>query len=207
MREDPVVTTLVARARDGDQYAWNEIVDRYAPLVWSICQRYGLSRDDTNDIGQTVWLLLVEQLGNIRQPAALPGWLATTTHRECMRAARGKARGFSHSPYTDETQVPPQRQAPTPEQEIIEAELGVALRAALAELPDFCRRLLSLLLHDPPLSYQEISDLLPIPVGSIGPQRKRCLNRIRHSLSLDDHVSHPGARGARATDSGGVQNA
>ena len=207
MRDDPVVIMLVARARDGDQYAWNEIVDRYAPLVWSICQRYGLSRDDTNDIGQTVWLLLVEQLGNIRQPAALPGWLATTTHRECMRAARGKARGFSHSPYTDETQVPPQRQAPTPEQEIIEAELGVALRAALAELPDFCRRLLSLLLHDPPLSYQEISDLLPIAVGSIGPQRKRCLNRIRHSLSLDDHVSHPGARGARTTDSGGVQNA
>jgi len=206
MRDDPVVIMLVARARDGDQYAWNEIVDRYAPLVWSICQRYGLSRDDTNDIGQTVWLLLVEQLGNIRQPAALPGWLATTTHRECMRAAR-KARRYGYSPSLDEPAMPLQQQTPTVEEEIIEAELSAALRAAHAELPDFCRRLLSLLLHDPPLSYQEISDLLPIPVGSIGPQRKRCLNRIRHSLSLDDHVSHPGARGARATDSGGVQNA
>jgi RNA polymerase sigma factor (sigma-70 family) len=207
MCDDPVVIMLVARARDGDQYAWNEIVDRYAPLVWSICQRYGLSRNDTDDIGQTVWLLLVEQLGNIRQPAALPGWLATTTHRECMRAVRGKARSYSHSPFLDETQIPLQRQAPALEEEIIEAELGAALRAALAELPDFCRRLLSLLLRDPPLSYQEISDLLPIRVGSIGPQRKRCLNRIRRSLALADHVSHPGARGARTTDSGGVQNA
>ena len=207
MRDDPVVIMLVARARDGDQYAWNEIVDRYAPLVWSICQRYGLSRDDTNDIGQTVWLLLVEQLGNIRQPAALPGWLATTTHRECMRAARGKARRYSHSPFTDETQVPLQRQAPTVEEEIIEAELSAALRAAHAELPDFCRRLLSLLLCDPPHSYQEISVLLPIPAESIGSQRKRCLNRIRRSLSLANDVSHPAARGARTNDNRGVRNA
>jgi len=198
---------LVARARDGDQHAWNEIVDRYAPLVWSICQRYGLSRDDTNDIGQTVWLLLVEQLGTITQPAALRGWLAATTHHECMRAARGKGRRYSHSPYTDETQVPLQRQPPTLEEEIIEAELGVALRAALAELPDFCRRLLSLLLHDPPLSYQEISDLLPIAVGSIGPQRTRCLNQVRRSLSLADDVSHPAARSARTNDSRGVRHA
>ena len=78
MRDDPVVITLVPRARDGDQHAWNEIVDRYAPLVWSICKRYELSRHDIDDIGQTVWLLLVEQLGNLRQPVALGGWLAAT---------------------------------------------------------------------------------------------------------------------------------
>src|SRR5262249_58625295 len=81
------------------------------------------------------------------------------------------------------------------------------LRAALAGLPDFCRRLLSLLLRDPPLSYQEISDLLPVPVGSVGPQRKRCLNRIRRSLSLADGASHPGARSPGANDSGGRRNA
>ena len=89
MRDDSSVSALVARARDGDQPAWNELVERYAPLVWSICNRYRLSRQDIDDIGQTVWLLLVEQLGNIRQPAALPGWLATTTQRECLRVAEG----------------------------------------------------------------------------------------------------------------------
>src|SRR5215472_18741654 len=102
MRDDPVVIMLVARARDGDQYAWNEIVDRYAPLVWSICQRYGLSRDDASDIGQTVWLLLVEQLGNIRQPAALPGWLATTTQRECLRVLRAAGRYDSFGSSVDD---------------------------------------------------------------------------------------------------------
>ena len=75
MRDDPAVIDLVARARDGDQHAWDEIVDRYAPLVWFICKRYQLSRADVDDVGQTVWLLLVEKLGDLRQPAALPGWL------------------------------------------------------------------------------------------------------------------------------------
>ena len=75
MRDDSSVSALVARARDGDQTAWDEIVERYAPLVWSICNRYRLSLPDIDDIGQTVWLLLVEQLGNIASPARCPdGW-------------------------------------------------------------------------------------------------------------------------------------
>ena len=85
MRDDPKVVALVNRASGGDQAAWNEIVDRYAPLVWTICTRYRLSNHDREDVGQNVWLLLVEQLGKLREPAALPGWLATTTHRECLR--------------------------------------------------------------------------------------------------------------------------
>src|SRR6059058_6545770 len=85
MRDDPSVIALVARVGDGDQEAWNELVERYAPLVWSICVRYQLSRQDIDDVGQSVWLLLVEQIGKLREPAALPGWLATTTKRECLR--------------------------------------------------------------------------------------------------------------------------
>src|ERR1700734_1361455 len=85
MRDDPSVVALVRRASGGDQDAWNELVERYAPLVYTICARYRLSRDDVEDVGQSVWLLLVEQLSKLREPAALPGWLATTTRRECLR--------------------------------------------------------------------------------------------------------------------------
>ena len=88
MRDDPVVTDLVTRARHGDQHAWDTLVERYAPLVWSICRRYRLSRADTDDVGQTVWLLLVTHLDQLRDPAALPGWIATTTGRECAKARR-----------------------------------------------------------------------------------------------------------------------
>jgi hypothetical protein len=87
-REDPVVTGLVTRARDGDRQAWDALADRYAPLVWSICRRHRLEAADAQDAAQTVWLMLVDHLDKIRDPAALPGWLATTTQRECVRILR-----------------------------------------------------------------------------------------------------------------------
>jgi DNA-directed RNA polymerase specialized sigma24 family protein len=87
MRDDPVVTGLVTRARHGDQQAWDALVERYAPLVWSICRRHRLSRADTDDVGQTVWLLLVTHLDRLREPAALPGWLATRPSPACPPAA------------------------------------------------------------------------------------------------------------------------
>ena len=79
MRDDPSVIALVDRVGGGDQAAWDELIERYAPLVWSICARYQLDRHDVDDVGQSVWLLLVENIRNLREPAALPGWLATTT--------------------------------------------------------------------------------------------------------------------------------
>jgi RNA polymerase sigma factor (sigma-70 family) len=182
VRDDPTVVTLVTRAARGDPDAWNEIVERYAPLVWAICTRFGLSNHDREDVGQNVWLLLVEQLGKLREPAALPGWLATTTHRECLRvvtAARKSERlgtGLDDAPqFVDNTII---------DEEILMAERNAALRTALAELPPKCQRLLAMLTTDPPSSYAEISAALEIPVGSIGPQRARCLQRLRKSSAL-----------------------
>jgi DNA-directed RNA polymerase specialized sigma24 family protein len=73
------VATLVMRARNGDELAWDALAERYAPLIWSLCRQYRLDGADASDIGQNVWLQLANQLGTIRDPAALPGWLATTT--------------------------------------------------------------------------------------------------------------------------------
>src|SRR5690349_25161475 len=101
MRDDPLVIALVTRASAGDQQAWNEIIERYSPLVWSICLRYRLDRQDSDDVGQSVWLLLVERIGMIREPAALPGWLATTTQRECLRVLR-TSRRHAHAELPDE---------------------------------------------------------------------------------------------------------
>jgi RNA polymerase sigma factor (sigma-70 family) len=183
VRDDPTVVALVTRAAGGDPGAWNEIVERYAPLVWSICTRFQLGNSDREDVAQNVWLLLVEQLGRLREPAALPGWLATTTHRECLRvvtAARKSERGGTRQEdallqFADDTVI---------EEEILMAERNAALRAAFAELPPRCQQLLAMLLSDPPHSYAAISATLDIPIGSIGPQRARCLERMRRSTAL-----------------------
>jgi RNA polymerase sigma factor (sigma-70 family) len=179
MRDDPAVVALVARAAGSDQTAWDELVERYSPLVWSICCRYRLSSEDVEDVGQSVWLRLVEQIGNLREPAALPGWLATTTQRECLRVLRKHDRLV---PLPDE--LPPTADDAVIEEEIMVAERNAALRAAFAELPPRCRQLLSMLMSDPPQPYARISVILQIRVGSIGPQRARCLQQLRRSRHL-----------------------
>jgi RNA polymerase sigma factor (sigma-70 family) len=180
MRDDPVVIALVRRAAAGDQAAWNEIVDRYAQLVWSICVRFGLSTEDIDDVSQSVWLLLIESIGNLREPAALPGWLAKTTRNECLRVLRVTHR-HAHAGLPSEDQMPMDPDAVVIDDEILRAERDAALRTAFAELPPRCRELLSMLMRDPPCRYEDISAKLGIPMGTIGPVRGRCLDRIRRS--------------------------
>jgi RNA polymerase sigma factor (sigma-70 family) len=182
MRDDPLIAALVDDAARGDQVAWDEIVERYAPLVWSICHRYRLSDSDIEEVGQTVWTGLVGQLGNLREPAALPGWLATTTRRECLRTLRENPRFVFMETEPDDQFRPADETAI--EQAILSTERNAALTEALAGLPEGDQQLLSLLLAEPPLSYPEISARLGIPVGSIGPRRGRCLNRLRRSYAL-----------------------
>ena len=154
-RGDPVVTGLATRARNGDRLAWDQLVDRYAPLVWSICRRR-LEAADAHDAAQTVWLNLVDHLDSLRDPAALPGWLATTTERECGRILRS-ARRPCNAAYAPAAQTIPDEHARAAEQDLLAAERHAALREAFGQLPPGCQQLLTLLTADPPVSYAEIS--------------------------------------------------
>jgi hypothetical protein len=84
MDDEADVVDLVRRAGRGDRAAWDALVDRYAPLVWEICRRRRLCAADAEEVFQSVWLRLVERLRDLREPAALPGWLIATTGRECL---------------------------------------------------------------------------------------------------------------------------
>jgi RNA polymerase sigma factor (sigma-70 family) len=183
MRDDPQVIDLVTRARNGEQAAWDALIERYSPLVWSICRRWQLDRTDAEDVGQAVWLRLLEQLDNLRDPAALPGWLATTTKRECYRVQDARCRLASGRPMLDAENLP-DKQAATAEDELLVVERHAALREAFADLPPDCQRLLALLIADPPVPYAEISSRLGIAVGSIGPYRSRSLDRLRRHPAI-----------------------
>jgi len=203
MRDDPTLAALIARAAKGDQNAWEELVERFAPLVWSICRRYSLERADIDDVAQNVWLRLVERLSTIREPNALPGWLATTTQRECLRLLgvnqRLERRGER---LADEmaTALPP---AGMIEEEIIKAEWNRSLLIAFGQLPLPCRELLLLLMREPPMPYTEISRALGIPVGGIGPSRARCLAKLRRCQPLADLLDEESDEDGRGGESGG----
>jgi RNA polymerase sigma factor (sigma-70 family) len=175
---DPTVSDLVARAKGGDRQAWDALVERYAPLIWSICRRHRLGRADADDVGQSVWLRLVDQLDRVRDPAALPGWLATTARRECLRVL-GATQGPRATVYALDVESLPDERAGLADQGLLAAERHAALREAFDQLPPNGKQLISLLIADPPLPYADISARLGIPVGSIGPNRSRYLDKMR----------------------------
>ena len=167
-RHEAAITDLVNRARNDDKQAWDALVERYAPLIWSICRKYELRGTDAEDVGQSVWLHLVDHLDSVRDPAGLPGWLATTARRECVRVLRA-ARGPHDAGQVPSAENTSDEQVATAEEELLAAERHAALREALMGLPPCCQQLIALLIEDLPVPYVEISARLGIPVGSIGP--------------------------------------
>lgn len=183
MSAEPSVSGLVMRARNGDKQAWDALVEKYAALVWSICHQYQLGSADAQDVSQNVWLHLLDQLDNLRDPAAVASWLGTTTRRECLRCLREANRLRAGGHGVDAENIA-DSQTRTGEQELLIAERHAALREAFTQLPPSCQQLITLLIEDPPLSYAQISAQLGIPVGSIGPTRSRCLHKLRRHPAI-----------------------
>jgi RNA polymerase sigma factor (sigma-70 family) len=178
---------LLARAAQGDQGAWDQLVDRYGRLVWSVARSFGLDEATAGDVSQTVWLRLVEHCASIRDPERLAGWLATTTRREALRVLRNRRRQQpSELPQTvaDPT-------TPLPDERLLERELSHSVAVAFSRLPERCRQLLRLLTAVPRLDYQMISRITDRPVGSIGPTRARCLERLRHLIDSPRTEAQP----------------
>src|SRR5438105_9861495 len=162
---------MVSAAALGEPAAWDALVDRYARLVWAVARAFGLSDADAADVSQTTWLRLAEHLPRLREPERIGAWLATTARREAMRTS---ARARRERPLDS---IDVADGAGALDERLLDGERDTALWQAFAAIPSPCQLLLRLLLAD--CSYAEISDVLDMPVGSIGPTRGRCLERLR----------------------------
>ncbi|MCC6677926.1 MAG: sigma-70 family RNA polymerase sigma factor [Phycisphaerales bacterium] len=170
---EPVEVGLARRAAAGDRAAWNDLIDCYKRLVYSIPRRYRLPDDVCEDVFQNTFVLLVKELPRLRDPAALTKWLMTTAHRECWRAAR-KARGTSLPPEL----AGPDAAAP-PEESMLRWERQHRIHLALEAVGGRCEAMLRAMFLDPARpSYSEIAERLGLALGSIGPVRARCLEKM-----------------------------
>jgi RNA polymerase sigma factor (sigma-70 family) len=171
------VPTVVREARDGNPAAWGELVDRFGTMIAATGRRYRLTPADVAELQQTTWLRLVENIHKVEQPERIGGWLATTARRESLQLVKRAAR---YHPGADQilANIPDGRH-PEPDAGPIAGEQEVVLRAAWARLKPRCQELLSLLVTDDPVGYKDLSHLLHMPIGSIGPTRARCLQHLR----------------------------
>ncbi|HTF10964.1 MAG TPA: sigma-70 family RNA polymerase sigma factor [Asanoa sp.] len=180
---------LIARVRDGDNDAWVALTDRYTNLLWSIARQQGLSTADAADAIQTTWLRLVEHIDRIRQPERLVGWLATTLRRECGDI-RERAARVRPVPPDDPTGLDrPDPSADPLDAALLRDERDAELWRAFGALRPACQELLRVLIADPAPSYREVSLVLRMAVGSIGPTRERCLKCLRDILRGVDEAA------------------
>jgi RNA polymerase sigma factor (sigma-70 family) len=174
------VATLVLRAREADPRAWEELVARFSGMIAATGRRYRLTPADVAELQQTTWLRLVENLHRIDQPERVGGWLATTARRESLALLR---RASKYRSGADQMLANmPDKHLPDPDARPIAEERNVVVRAAWEQLRPRCQELLSLLIEDDPMGYKDLSKLLDMPVGSIGPTRSRCLEYLRRNV-------------------------
>jgi len=184
------VEQLVQAALEGNSGAWAAIIQRYAELVRRVARRYRLSNADVEDVSQLVWLQLVDHIDRIREPRALPGWIAKTTANACLDMVRTQARTIPTDPVAlneRNAAVTPLGAACEPSEPTValqRQEDRLYLQKGLEELPTEQRDLLVLLMADPPLTYKQISQQLGRPIGSIGPTRARTLEKLRSTEAV-----------------------
>ncbi len=172
-RSDP---ELLKACQRGDQAAWDQLVDHYGRLIYSIPRRYGLSEADADDVFASVWATVFKSLDSLRDDTKLSAWLITTAHRECWRV--GKKRGTYHQL----DQAMPDISSPS-DAHAEKWERQHIVRTGLRELGGRCEELLTALFLEPgEPSYDAIAQRIGMPVGSIGPTRARCFQKLQSIL-------------------------
>ena len=170
---------LVARCLGGDAKAWETLIQRYRRLIYSIPVKFSFTSADASDVFQAVCLKLIEHLHELKDETKVSAWLITTTTRQCIHVRSQRLR---ESTGEDDFQEPPGSDINVEDIQI-QTQEQQAIRDAVQELPDRCQRLLELLYFDVSNpSYEEISQMMNMPVASIGPTRARCLEKLRTLL-------------------------
>ncbi len=179
--------TLIEGCLAREETAWEALVSKYEKLIYSTCRQYNLQQTEADDIFGRVCLLLLQNLGRVHNPASLTSWLMTTTSRECWHykkklrsltsiSARGEDDWAGMEDISDHSVT-------LPEEILLTLERQQKVREALKQLSPRCQKLIWYLFYAPDEpSYNQISSLLKLPVASIGPNRARCLAKLRVEL-------------------------
>ena len=167
--------------RSGDAAAVDVLVRVMTPVLWQVVRAYGHDRQTSEDILQTTWLTFVRRHSTIEDPKAVAAWLITSARRDAASRSRG-ARSAAE-PVEDEAlarRLPDEASAETVA--VLDDE-AARLWRAVDRLDARCRRLVRVVAFLDRPDYASLGRDLDMPVGSIGPTRARCLEKLRTALT------------------------
>ena len=185
--DQATVADLLRYASDGDQQAWAELIARYTGIVTGVVAGFRLQESDAADAVQNTWVRLITYSASIREPEKLGGWLATTARREALALIRRSRSEIATATAGEGLAAT----AASPEDLAVAAETRAAVRAATDELSGRRRLLVEVLFYQPPQSYEEVARRTGMPIGSIGPTRRRTLQELHQLLTARRPVAAP----------------
>ena len=173
-------TEAFRRWRTGDDDpALDDLVRIMSPVLWHVVRATGLDRETTEDVVQNTWLTLVRSGESVRDAQAITRWLCTAARREAWRLSKA---GTRTRPVEDDVLAARMPDERSPESEVVTNDEKSILWQAIARLPERCQKLLRIVAWEPRPDYSSVADTLEMPVGSIGPTRRRCLDKLRLEL-------------------------
>jgi len=167
---------FVAWRTGDDPHALDSLVRTVSPVLWHIVRAYGLDRETADDVVQTTWLTLVRRGDAIRDERAVLRWLTITARREAWRTSQQSRRATPSDDELLESVLPRQASAETI---AVRDDEQRALWNHVGKLSERCQRLLRVIAFSDRPDYAGLAEELQMPVGSIGPTRGRCLDKLR----------------------------
>lgn len=161
--------------------AWEDLVEEYASLVWTVCQRFGSGvRSDTEEAFQRTFIRIWQKLDTVREPARLAGWIATTARRVVSgQRERKRVRKELLENAAQEARTGDE----CDDADLGRLEIRQIVREAVAELRSPYREVLDeLFFRGEGPNYNEVAQKLGMAPGSVGPVRSRALEMLRKYL-------------------------
>jgi len=178
-------TTLVHGCLAGEEAAWAALFTRYGRLIYKIPLSFGFPLIEVEELFQEIALEIVARLVDLREPERLHPWIVTIARRVCIRRFRSASKYTTVDLQLLENEI--ERDVDSLEDLLIRLEEYNLLRKALAMLEPKCRILLTeLFLKEQADPHADIAARLQMPLGSIGPTRTRCLDKLREQV---EHLS------------------
>jgi RNA polymerase sigma factor (sigma-70 family) len=172
-------TDAFRRWRVGEDAALDELVRLMSPVLWHVVRATGLDREAAEDVVQNTWLTLVRSADSVRDAQAITRWLCTAARREAWRVSKAATRT---RPVEDDVLAARMPEENSPESQVVSQDENALLWRALSQLPERCQKLLRIVAWEPRPDYSSVADTLEMPIGSIGPTRRRCLDKLRVEL-------------------------
>jgi RNA polymerase sigma-70 factor (ECF subfamily) len=185
---------LIARCRKGDVRAFDELVRRYERQIYNFAHKMTGNREDAFDVAQDALVRVFHHIDTFRSQSSFSTWLyriVLNSYLDSRKRARIREKSISLDQYLSEEEGFGAKQvadqAPAPDETVIEGERNRLLQEAIFSLPDYQRAMI-ILYHVQHVAYEEIAEILSLPIGTV----KSRLNRARAALrkKLEEHWEH-----------------